>query len=113
MGNKPRTPMSRADRAKQFAPFSALSGLGRAIAAKERRTEERRELSEESAAELDAVLRTVRKGDLVTAVWYDTDAYTQLTGTVTRVDGVARVLLVGETGILFHDLCRLIKEDDA
>ena len=52
-------PMSRLDRAAQFAPFAALTGLEEAMGETARLTEQRPELSEGAAAELDAVLRRV------------------------------------------------------
>ena len=50
-------PMSRLDRAAQFAPFAALTGLEEAMGETARLTEQRPELSEGAAAELDAALR--------------------------------------------------------
>ena len=59
-----RAPMPPSRRAKQFAMFDALKGLKEAIAAKERPTEPRKYLSEESIAELNKQLTELRKGQL-------------------------------------------------
>ena len=50
-------PMSRRNRAAQFAPFSALAGYGDAIRETARHTEPRRELDPQRQQELDAQLR--------------------------------------------------------
>ncbi len=50
-------PMSMHDRAAQFAPFSALTGYGEAVAETARLTEAEPERGEEEAAELDRRLR--------------------------------------------------------
>ena len=49
-------PMPPSKRAKQFAPFQALKGLNEAIANKEKIITPRRELSEDSIAEINRVL---------------------------------------------------------
>ena len=51
--SRTRPHMAVADRAAQFAPFAALSGHGEAIRETARRTEERRELTEEETAKLN------------------------------------------------------------
>lgn len=108
MANK-RIPMSAADRAKQFMPFAALKGLPEALAEKERPREPRRELSEDSAARLNEQLCSLQRGRVVTAVYYTGTAYTQLTGTVTRVDRTGHVLELDRTAIPMADLLRLIE----
>ena len=50
-------PMPMHDRAAQFAPFSALTGYGEAVAETARLTEAEPERGEEEAAELDRRLR--------------------------------------------------------
>ena len=52
-----RSKMSRADRAKQFMPFSALSGYGKVIDELNALREPRITLGEDAALELDARLR--------------------------------------------------------
>ena len=83
-----RAPMPRSRRAKQFMPFDALTGLREAIAAKERVTEPRRYLSEDAIAEINETLNGLRKGQVVTIVYYGDyeQKYLQLTGPVTKVD---------------------------
>ena len=80
-------PMPPSKRAKQFAPFQALKGLNEAIANKEKIITPRRELSEDSIAEINRVLISLSIGSLVTAVYYCNyqQEYQQLTGYVKRL----------------------------
>ena len=57
-----RAPMPRSRRAKQFQPFDALRGLKEAIAAKEKIIVPKRELSEDSIAEINKTLIGLEKG---------------------------------------------------
>lgn len=55
--SRTRPPISRHDRAAQFAPFAALTGYEAVVAETARRTETRPELDENELARLDAALR--------------------------------------------------------
>ena len=57
--------MGNLDRARQFMPFDALKGLQEALREKEREIESRRELSEESLAELNEQLQRAKIGDAI------------------------------------------------
>lgn len=94
----------RAPRAAQFAPFAALRGYYELVLEKERVAEPRHELTEEEARELSRTMARVRRGQIVRAVWYDRDAYDELTGCVARVDLAGRELVVIKTRIAFDDL---------
>lgn len=65
-----RAPMPASRRAKQFAPFDALKGLKEAIAEKERIPTPRRILAEDALAELNQKISQLRKGTIVTVVYY-------------------------------------------
>lgn len=101
-----RAPMPPSRRAKQFAMFDALKGLKEAIAAKERPTEPRKYLSEDSIAELNKQLTGLRKGQLVTVVYYGIyeQLYLQLTGPVTKVDSYWGNLEIGKVAISFDEI---------
>ena len=107
-------PMPPSKRAKQFAPFQALKGLNEAIANKERVTTPRRELTEESIAEINRVLINLASGSLVTAVYYCDfeQEYRQLTGYVKRVDPLCKCLQIGNVSIDFKDLSSLWPYND-
>lgn len=93
-----------ADRARQFMPFAALRGYYDLVHERERIVEPRREMSEERAAFLDARLRSVHKGSVVRAVFYDGEAYVTAIGAVSRLDEASRVLVLVKTPVAFDDL---------
>ena len=104
-----RVPMPPSRRAKQFAPFDALKGLKEAIAARERHTERRKELSEEMIAEINKVLSGLRKGQRITVVYYGRveEAYLQLTGTVMKVDPYWELIQIDHVGINFEEIYQI------
>lgn len=80
-----RVKMDRTQRAKQFAPFEALTGLRNALRIKEFQHESvvKGELSEDSAAEISAVMMELNKGEKVTAEIYDNGHVYSVTGSAT------------------------------
>ena len=107
-----RAPMPRSRRAKQFMPFDALTGLREAIAAKERVTETRRYLSEDAIAEINETLNGLRKGQVVTIVYYGDyeQKYLQLTGPVMRVDSYWNSIQIGNVIISFPEITQLLTD---
>ena len=94
-------PMARADRAAQFAPFSALAGYEASLAEEGRLTQPMRFLDESAAARLDARLQFLRAQESppeATFTYFQPDshkaggAYLSVTGTIKRMDTVARRL---------------------
>ena len=108
--SKVRAPMPSARRAKQFAPFDALKGLKEAIAAREKRTEPKRELTEEMVTEIDEMLSALQKGQRVTVIYYVSveQEYLQITGTVKKVDSYWGLLQVDHVAIDFAEIYRII-----
>lgn len=104
MENKPRPKMTVADRAKQFAPFSALRGLPEELARKEKICLPRRILSPDMAEQLDRMLQSLHPGHMVTVVYYREGEYLKKTGMVAGVDRRLRLLQVVEEEIPFDDL---------
>ena len=70
MAAKPKNKMPIADRAKQFMPFAALKGLPEALAAKEKILVQKVELSPEMEEELDRRMHLIRRGEVITAVYF-------------------------------------------
>lgn len=105
-----RAPMPRSRRAKQFMPFDALRGLKEAIAAKERVTEPRRYLSDDTIAEINDTLLRLQKGQLITVVYYGVyeQAYLQLTGPVVKVDPYWHSIQIESVSIDFSEIYELI-----
>ena len=107
-----RAPMTRARRAKQFMPFDALVGLRDAIAAKERVTEPRRYLTDDAITEINDSLLKLKKGQIITVVYYGIyeQTYLQLTGAVTKVDPYWHSLQLGNVVIDFREIYQLLTD---
>ena len=113
-----RAPMSRMDRAAQFAPFAALTGYEDAVAETARLTEQRVELDENRRAELDQRIRLLaEKLSLqpeVTVTYFEPDqrksggAYLCVTGQVWKVDPYTQALFLTDgTEIPFGEIIGL------
>lgn len=102
--------MTRSNRAKQFMPFDALKGFREALAEKERIIVSPRILSEEQKEELDFRLRRIGKENQVTAEYYHNGEYVKITGPVSDIDCVHRVLKIQDTEISFDDITCLQQE---
>ncbi len=98
--------MIRQERAKQFAPFDALRGLREALAKKEREHErqERGEVSEETASEIEAALIKLKRGDRARAVFFDDGYYVTVEGQVTKFDLTFKYIMIEDGKIPFSDL---------
>lgn len=71
-----REKMSRANRAKQFAPFDALKGLHDALRLKEYEHEksQKGDLTEEQIEQISGVLLSLKKNDIIEVTYFD-DGY--------------------------------------
>ncbi len=104
MENKIRSKMPVSERAKQFAPFSALRGLPEELAEKERVVQPRKIPSPDMAEQLDRMLQILRPGHMITVVYYHEGRYLQMTGMTAKVDCRLRILQVVQEEISFDDL---------
>ena len=102
---------SKADRARQFMPFSALRGFEEMIRAQTREVTPRRELSEYDAERLSKKMSALQKGDMVCVTYYDRDAYVKLEGIVSDIDIPLRTLRVIKTVISFDDIWNISRVD--
>lgn len=105
-----RAPMPASRRAKQFSMFDALKGLKEALAAKERRPEQRKTLASDAIEELNETICTLEIGTMVTIIYYCQyqGEYCQITGAVEKIDAFWKSLQVGEMCIDFDDVYRII-----
>ena len=111
-------PMSRRNRAAQFAPFAALVGHEAAVAEVARLTERRAEPDEQVLNVLEyrfqALSGCLDKQPTVTVTYFEADArkdggvYRTVTGAVQGI--VNRCILVGETTVPLEDVMGLILE---
>lgn len=107
MASRPKTKMSVADRAKQFAPFSALKGLDEALRQKERVFVEKPEFSDEAAEELSRKLAKISVGMRVCVVYYSDGECVSVEGIVTRIDKTFKKLTVVKTEISMDDIVNI------
>lgn len=107
-----RIKMKREDRAKQFMPFAALKGYEKALREKEKIKVEKRELSKEFEIELDYKLRNIKKGDIITVIYYKDQEYIKKSGMVYKIDSVCRCLYIINEKILFDNIYDIIEEND-
>ena len=104
MGTRPRLPMARADRAKQFAPFSALKGLESAIERKRLLASTKRMPNEHEAEVLNDRLLRLCAGDRVYVMYFTRKGYIKRTVTVFDVDVTRRAILTDGEYIFFDDI---------
>lgn len=109
-----RAPMPPSRRAKIFSMFDALKGLKEALAAQEHIPEPRRYLAEDAMEELNRKLTSLRKGQVVTVVYYCEYAqeYQQLTGPVDKVDFYWSKILIGGSCIGLGEIFDVAVGDD-
>ena len=108
-----RQKMSMDKRAAQFLPFQAVKGLDEALLAKEKIKVPKIELSDEMAEELDKKMHNIRKGLILTCVYFNKGEYLQVTGMVARFDEVARILQIVNTKIKFDDILDIEFEENS
>lgn len=110
-----RARMSRKDRAAQFAPFSALTGLDGTLEEAGRLTDSRQELTDSRVAELDGtlqqLLQQIHRFPQAQLTWFRPDdrkaggAYVTQTVRVRRVDACNHTLvLTDRTAIPIGDI---------
>ena len=97
---------NRIARAKQFLPFDALKGLQEALREKEIEYEEKKELSEETLAELNNVFNKIEKGSFVKIRYYRNGRYKEIEGIVTYIDYIKRKIQIDK--IVNINICDII-----
>ena len=93
-------------RAKQFAPFDALTGLRIALKEKEKIREERKIISEEKAEEINEMLISLEVGDNITVIYYNESEqeYIYLSGNITLFNKDKKLLEIGNNIIKTDDI---------
>ena len=86
--------VNRIARAKQFLPFDALKGLQEALREKEIEYEEKKELSEETLAELNNRFNQIEKGSYVKIRYYKNGRYSEIKGIVTYIDYIKKKIQI-------------------
>lgn len=98
--------MTRAERAKIFAPFDAMKGLQEALRDREERhlRVERHEISDEQAERNSRILIKLRRGMKVEIDCYCAFHDVTKRGTITDVDTTFKHLKLGNERIWFDDI---------
>lgn len=101
--------MTQGDRAKQFMPFDAMKGLKEALRDREERHSrvEKRDLSEDTMAEIAEQLVKVEAGATVELLYYHSFHEVTVKGRVSKIDFVYRYLLIGAEKVFFGDIYEL------
>jgi len=121
--SKTHKPMSREDRAAQFAPFAALTGHGDALRETERLTEEKRYIDENYKSVLNEkmldIQSKIKSEPLVSITYYIPDTkkdggkYITITDYVKKIDTYERVVVLkNKTKIKFQDIIDIYEETE-
>ncbi len=120
--SKTREPMAKADRAAQFAPYSALSGYEDAMEETARLTDGRIELDEYEKERINASLTALLSAPQDTRVsitYFRPDkrkkggAYVTVTGEIGRIDEVKReIILMSGHPIMIDDIIEISQSKD-
>ena len=96
--------MPPAHRAKQFMPFAAVKGLQEALQAKERPYTQQKEIAEDAADTLNAILAGLMPGMQADITYYSGGESHTVSGEILSVDGVKKRIRLEESEICFNDL---------
>ena len=102
-----RPKMDRRQRAKQFMPFAALTGLDTELQKQEKQKVKRIDLSPEAMEEVDRTLRDLQPRDVITVTYFHRDEYLTLTGMLAGIDLTARQLQVVNIKVPIADIYRI------
>lgn len=90
--SKTRAKMPPSQRAKQFLPFDAVSGLRQALRMKEHEMGliSRKELSQEAQDEINEVLSTLRQGDRISVSFFSQENAEDDSGEIIHAEGILK-----------------------
>ena len=112
--------MSNYERAAQFSPFAALTGLGAAISETARLTDEKIEQDEEQLNILNnkfAILRNIASQPVVTITYFvkdlrkDGGEYVTISGVIKKIDDYQKIIVMQDNIIISIDDIADIKSD--
>ena len=99
--------MSKGDRAKQFMPFAALRGYYDVVREKELIISDKKELTEEELFELNQMVSSIKKGDVVSVTYYKQNGYITISGVINQIDNVLGSMRIVKTDIPFRDISKI------
>ena len=97
--------MNREERTKQFMPFDAVKGLGKALKLKEYEHErvQKGDLAEEEIAKISKVLKEAEKGDVAKVKYFEDGHYFDVVGEI-KIDFIDQKIKINEKTIKFDDI---------
>ncbi len=98
MASKPKNKMSISNRAKQFMPFSALSGFEEALKEVELKRErvEKIQLSPSQKERLNGIITSLKENDEIKVEYYDGNSYQIITGAFKKIDKIYYNIYIGK-----------------
>lgn len=106
--NKTRAKMPAEVRAKQFMPFSALSGLELALSEKEARHQQKVQLDGEEIEKINRALQKLSVGSETGLICFYNGIYTPVNGKVTKLNNIRQYLEIDGIRVYFDDILRFI-----
>lgn len=91
-------------RAQQFMPFASLKGYYKLIEEKEEEEHIKKELSEESADDLNYKFSQLKIGAEIWVRYYDINSYKTQKGILKVIDMTERIIIVDRKTIRFNDI---------
>lgn len=107
-----RPKMTVSDRAKQFAPFAALTGLTATLSKREKIVVDKPDLSEDSLAELDRKMHLIEKGKIISVICYQKGECIKISGLVAKIEHTGRILQIVNNRISFDDILDVIIDEN-
>jgi len=106
-----RPRMTVGDRAKQFAPFAALTGLPKALSSMEKIVVPRPSLTEESLEELDHKMQGLKVGTIANLVYYTNGECIKISGMIAKIEHTSRIIQVVNKRISFDDILEISSDE--
>lgn len=92
------------NRARQFLPFDALSGLKEALHEKEVEHDAKLELSDEQIEVISNSILNLEEKEKIEVTYYNGRIYEKKNGTLDKVDYIRKKIIVDEMKINFYDI---------
>ena len=104
---QPKNRMPVSERAKQFAPFSPLNGLSKALRAQERTPQPKPELCEDQIACLNRQLMGLKPGMEIGVLFYRDGEVQRVRGVLTAIRRNLRRLTIGMQDVYLDELLEI------
>lgn len=102
---------SRAHRAQMFQSFDALKGFREILRQKERVEIQKVSFMEDELESLDRKIHKVKKGMMISIVYFDRGKYYQLEGLVSKINLDTKIIQIVKTKINLKDIV-VLKGDE-